>query len=139
MPDTYAVKPADVAAELPGLFKDGFSQVSKPTLQGVVGFISDADALVTLHLTKALGTSPTANDDNARLAVRYIIDRVIAQVLRIVYTGNDPDSVLAATKPYDDNAADLLAQIDALQAVTSRPSVGTFAMPSGTTCHTPSW
>jgi hypothetical protein len=139
MPDTYAVKPADVAAELPGLFKDGFSQVSKPTQQQVASFISDADAIVTLHLTTALGTAPTATDPNARLAVRYILDRVKAEVLRLVYTGNDPDSVRAATQPYDDLADAMLTRIDALEAVPSRPSVGSFAMPSGTTCHTPSW
>lgn len=139
MPDTFAVTPDQIAAEVRGLFKDGFSQVSQVTVQQVAGFISDADAVVTLHLTTALGTAPTASDANARLAVRFIVDRVKAEVLRIVYTGNDPDSVRAATDPYDTAAAAMLDRIDALQPVASRPAIGAYAMPSGTTCHTPSW
>lgn len=140
MPNTYAVTPEDVAAELRGVFKDGFSQVSNPKLDQVVSFIADADAIVTLHLTSALGTAPTPSDANARLAVRYILDAVKAQVIRVVFTGNAPQVVRDATQPYDDLAQQMLERIDALEgAETNRDAVGGFAMPSGTTCHILSW
>jgi hypothetical protein len=112
--DTYGVTPADVAAELPGLFPGGFTATSVPSDTQVVALIAAADAAVTLRITDAVGNAPALSDKAAGLAKRYIIDWVKAQVLRIVYAGRDPFQVSAAAKPYDDLAASMLVSIDVL-------------------------
>lgn len=120
MPDTYGVEPADIATELPALYPSGeFTVATKPTYAQVASMITVADTVVTLRVIQTTGVEPTADDRAADIARRYIIERVKAQVLRIVYTGNDPVSVNAAVGPYDQSASEALKAIEqlGLQAV----------------------
>lgn len=119
--DTYGVTPADVAAELPGLFPGGFTVATKPTLAQVTSMITTADTVVGLRVLDITGTNPAAEDKAAVLAKRYIIDWVKAQVLRIVYTGNDPIQVDAAAKPYADLARATLESIELLGEQAAGP------------------
>ena len=116
MADTYGVAPADVSGELPGLFPGGFSAGTIPTLAQVTTWISVADLRVTIAVQDVAAQLPLASDRIASLATRVIIERVKAQVLRIVYTGNAPQDVLNATKPFDDLATATLADIASLGA-----------------------
>jgi hypothetical protein len=84
MADTYGVTPEDVGDELPSLFPDGFAVSTKPTVDQVAGFITDADAVVTLHVSRAMGETDLLTAATVRLARRYIIDAVKAQVMRIL-------------------------------------------------------
>lgn len=115
MADTYGVTPADIAAELPGLFPGGFTAGTVPTLAQVTSLISDADLRVTIAVQNASGAVPAATDRLARLAKRAIVERVKGQVIRIVYTGNAPADVAAAAKPYEDLAKDYLASLTDLE------------------------
>jgi hypothetical protein len=108
MADVYGVTPADIAAELPGLFAGGFSVSTVPTLAQVTSFITAADLAVAIAVEDASGSTPTAGDRLAPLAKRVIIDRVKAQVIRVVYTGNAPADVEAAAQPYEMLARDAL-------------------------------
>lgn len=140
MADTYGVLAEDVAKEIPGIIREGFSQASKPTLDQVTGFISDADTIVTLHMQRATGVTPTVSDENARLARRYVVDFALARVMRVVYAANDPRDVAAAAAPYEAQAKEMLERIDAIEkSDTVASAVGWASVPSGTTCHTPSW
>lgn len=114
MADTYGVTPADVAAELPGLFPGGFSVSTTPTLAQVTSAISVADTIITLHVQNAAGQAPSIADRASPVAVRFIIDWVKAQVIRVVYAGNDPAQVAAAAKPYADLAQEAKDAITAL-------------------------
>jgi hypothetical protein len=90
MADTYGVTVTDVAEELPGLFPVGFSPATAPSAAQVASFISTGDTLVTLRVKDATGGVPSASDAAAPLAKRYVINWVLAQVVKIVYAGNDP-------------------------------------------------
>jgi hypothetical protein len=114
--DTYGVTPADVAAELPGLFAGGFSAITTPTDAQVASTITTADTVITLYVRGAVGQPPSPTDAAAPIAVRYILEWVKAQVIRVVYTGNDPVQVAQAAKPYDDLAQQLKDAITALGA-----------------------
>jgi hypothetical protein len=114
--DTYLVTPADVAAELPGLFPGGFTATSLPSDVQVAALIAAADATVTMRITDDVGSSPATSDKAAGFAKRYIIDWVKAQVIRIVYAGRDPFQIDAAASPYDRLSAQTLLVIDALGA-----------------------
>jgi hypothetical protein len=90
MADTYGVTPEDVGNELISLFPDGFAVSTKPTVDQVAGFITDADAVVTLHVSRAMGETDLLTAATVRLARRYIIDAVKAQVMRILYADERP-------------------------------------------------
>jgi hypothetical protein len=112
--DTYGVVAADVAAELPGVFPDGFTVATKPTLAQVTSLITTADTVVGLRVLDSTGRAPAVSDKAAVLAKRYILEWVKAQVLRIAYVGNAPADVANAVDPYDKSAAALLTSIDSL-------------------------
>lgn len=114
MADTYGVVHGDIAAELPGLFPSGFSGATKPTAAQVTSFITTADTVVGLRVQDSTGTTPDVTDRAAALAQRYIIEATKAQVMRVVYTGNDPVQVKAAVEPYEKLAESILASIDAM-------------------------
>lgn len=141
MADTYGVIPEDIAAELPGLFRDGFAVSTTPTVDQVAGFISDADVVVALAVARMVTAEPTLAAAAAPLARRYIKNKVKAEVMRIVWTGNAPDVVASATRPYDDGAGDMLVQIDALKPAESAIAVALpwSSAPSETTRHTLEW
>jgi hypothetical protein len=133
MADTYGVTVTEVAEELPGLFPVGFSPATAPSAAQVASFISTGDTLVTLRVKDATGGVPSASDAAAPLAKRYVINWVLAQVVKIVYAGNDPARVAEAAKAYTDVATELGAAIDllgeqAIGAGDSAPRV--FAGPS---------
>jgi hypothetical protein len=126
--NTYTVVPADVAAELPGLFPGGFSATTRPTDAQVQGFIDTADTIVTLRVRDNVGTDPANTDRAAPIARRYILNYVLAIVTRIVYAGNDAVQVNAMAAAYDVAAKTLLDSITALgeQAIgtgTAAPEV----------------
>ena len=116
MADTYGVAPADVSGELPGLFPGGFTAGTIPTFAQVTTWVSVADLRVTIAVQDVAAQLPLASDRVAPLAKRVIIERVKAQVLRVVYTGNAAQDILNATKPYDDLATATLADIAMLGA-----------------------
>jgi hypothetical protein len=126
--DTYDVTPADVAAELPGLYLGGFTSTSTPTADQVVTMISTQDTIVSLRITDDVGRSPALSDRAAAVAKRYIIESVKAMVVRIAYMGNDPVQVNAAAQPYSDIAKATLQAIDLLgqQAVGTGESAPTI-------------
>lgn len=139
MEDTYGVIPGDIAAQLPRLFEDGFAETTKPSLAVVTGFISDADAVATLTIQRATGKMPTASDDAARLARRYIVDSVVGRVIRLVYTGNDPADVNSAASPYEASAKLLLGELAALIPAMTPRAIGWTGAPSSTTQNTVVW
>jgi hypothetical protein len=140
MADTYGVTAQSIADELSNLMPDGFGVGTKPSQGTVEGFISDADAIVTLHVARATGVTPSPADESARLARRYIIDATKAEVIGVVYLGNDPRDIAAARGPFDKLASDMLARIDAEPVRTVTPEALSWASaPSGTTQHTSSW
>ena len=102
--DIYGVTPEDIAGELPGLFPGGFTVATKPTLAQVTSLITTADTIVAMKVQDITGTTPAAADKAAVLAKRYIIEWVKAQVIRIVYAGNDPVQVQQAAAAYETNA-----------------------------------
>src|SRR4051812_27297037 len=104
MADTYGVVAADVATELGRLFPGGFAVSTAPTLAQVTSFITTADVVITLRVKDSTGVVPEAADAAAPLAKRYIIEWVKGQVMRVVYTGNDPRDVDGAAKPFFDTA-----------------------------------
>jgi hypothetical protein len=139
--NTYSVVPADVAAELPGLFPGGFTATTRPTDAQVQSFIDTADTIVTLRITDNVGQSPALSDKAASIAKRYIVNYVLAIVTRMVYAGNDPAQVNAAAAAYDGAAKSLLDSIDALaeQAVgigePAPTTVGNMTMRSLMICN----
>lgn len=104
MADTYGVTPADIAAELPGLFPGGFSASTKPSDTLVESWISDADIVVQLKVQDITGTVPAVTDKAAVLAKRWIKETVKAQAVRAALVGNDPLAVKAAAEPYESSA-----------------------------------
>jgi hypothetical protein len=113
--DIYGVTPADVAAELPGLYPNGFTAATKPTLATVTTLISEADAIASLRVQKATGegvADPAAK--SAALAKRFIKSWVKAEVTRIAYAGNSPRDVQEAAAPYEKTADFTILEIDAL-------------------------
>jgi hypothetical protein len=121
VPDTYGVVPADIAAELPGLFPTGFSTTTVPTAAQVVSFITAVDLAVTIAVQDASGAVPLVSDRVTPLAKRVIIERVKAMVIRVVYTGNAPAEVEQAARPYEDLAKlTLSTQAAGLGAPASR-------------------
>jgi hypothetical protein len=114
MANTYTVTPADVAAELAGLFPGGFTTTSVPTDAQVADMINAADTYVTLRITDSVGTAPNVADKAASLAKRYIIESAKAQVIRVVYLGRDPFAVSQAASPYEAVAKLQLESIDLL-------------------------
>lgn len=116
MADTYGVQPAAIAAELPGLFPGGFGAGTVPTDTQVAAQITTADTMIALYVRDATGQAPSADDAAAVLAVRFIVVWVVAQVLRTVYAGNDPEKVTAATSSYVSDAAAIKAAITAMGA-----------------------
>jgi hypothetical protein len=115
MADTYGVTPADVAAELPGIFPGGFSASTTPTAAQVAAFIATADLVISIAVQDVAGVAPQASDRAALLARQFIIEAVKARVIRIVYAGNDPERVAAAARPYMDNATEIRTAIEALR------------------------
>lgn len=120
MPDTYSVLPDDIALELKGLYPSGtFDVDTTPTEAQVIGWISVADTIVTLHLRDSTGGVPALTDASAQLARTYIREWVKAQVVRTVYAGNDASAVDQASRPYSDTAKQILKDLDTmgLQAI----------------------
>lgn len=115
MADVYGVTPTDIAGELPAIFVGSSPASSTLTPTQLADFITQADLSITIAILNASGAEPSSSDRVAPLAKRYIIDRVKAQVIRIVYTGNAPADVDAAAKPYEMAARDALASITALE------------------------
>jgi hypothetical protein len=127
--NTYDVTPAAVASELPGLYPGGFSATSTPTDAKVQELIDEADTVVTLRITDDVGASPALSDKAAKVAKRFIINYVKAQVILLLYVGKDPAYVASIAQPYIDSATRLLEYIDALgsQAVgTGESSAATM-------------
>ena len=102
----------EVAAELRGLFPSGFDVDTVPTEAQVLEWISTADDIVRLHLVDETGQVPAVTDAAARLAKAFIRSWVIAQVVRVVYAGNDANAVEAASRPYSQTAKQILAELD---------------------------
>lgn len=121
MANTYGVTPADIAAELPGIFPGGFSATTLPNDALVASFIAAADLAVTLKLKDITGSVPAATDAAAPLAKRYVIESAKAAVLRVAYAGRDPLQIATVVSPYD-----LLAKtaLDSLLLLDSQ-AVGT--------------
>lgn len=119
MADVYGVTPEDIAAELRGLFPHSFDIDTIPTEAQVIDFISTADDIVRLHLIDTTGGVPALTDAAARLAKTYIRAWVVAQVMRVVYAGNDASAVDLASRPYSDTAKMVLKELDdmGLQAI----------------------
>lgn len=113
---TYDVTVSDIAAELPGLFPVGFSAATIPSAAQVASFIATGDTLVTLRVKDATGGTPALTDAAAPLAKRYIVNWVLAQVVKIVYAGNDPARVAEAVRAYTDVVTELGTAIDLLGA-----------------------
>lgn len=115
MADVYGVTPADIAAELPGMYPGGFTANTKPTLATVTTLISEADTIAQLRIQKVTGEAaadPAAK--SAPLARRYIKASVKAEVVRIAYAGNDPRQVAEVAAPYERTAEFVLGEIDEL-------------------------
>jgi hypothetical protein len=116
MADTYAVSVAQVAAKLPGLFPAGFTTATHPTAAEVSEIVSTADTIVTLRVQDATGGVPLSTDKAAPVAVQFILNWVIAEVLKVVYAGNDPERLAAIVKPYLDMVTAYGLAIDGLGA-----------------------
>src|SRR5688500_503366 len=102
MPDTYAVSPDAVAAELPALFGVvGFSEPTKVTKATVTSWISAADVIATLHVQRAAAVVPASTDQAAPLARRYVIAFVKGQVMRALYSGRAPQEVESAAAGFE--------------------------------------
>lgn len=133
MADTYDVVPADIAAELPGLFPGGFGASTVPSHSQVASMITVADLQVSIAVENASGLAPEVSDRLAPLAIQVIKQRVVARVLRIVYAGNAPAEINAAAKPYDDDADAALEAITSLetQATGAGETSNRVGVPSG--------
>jgi hypothetical protein len=83
----YGVTPEQVAAELPGLFPQGFDVGTLPTAAQVLSYIETADALISMNVQDVTGVAPQLADKAALLAKEYIIARAVARVLAVVYAG----------------------------------------------------
>lgn len=101
MSGLYGVSPVDISNELPGLFSAGFSTSTKPTAATVQSLIDAADTIAQLEVTEAIGKEPNSFSPGAVLAVKYVKEQVKAQIIRMIYAGNDPRDLAMATAPYD--------------------------------------
>lgn len=124
MPDTYGVTAADVAAEVPALFRAGFTASTTPPAALVAAWITRADTMIGLDVLRVTGLAPAAADKAADFAKQYVIDWVLGKVMRTVYAGKAPEAVNAAAAPYFAAAAEMRKAIEAL---------GTQAVGDGTT------
>lgn len=116
MADVYGVTTDDVAAMMPGLFKDGFSESTKPDDTTVASWVTAADAQAQLAVAAVAGVAPTPSDLASSLAKQFVLMWTAAQVMRALYAGNDPERVAAAANQYAVPAKELLAQLKALGA-----------------------
>jgi hypothetical protein len=135
MADVYGVTPDDVAEEMKNLFPHGFATSTTPTLAQVLSFIAVADLEVAIAVGNAAGVPPAASDRVAPLAKQVILNRVIARVLRIVYTGNAPSEVAALVAGYLASAGTALDAITVLQ--TQAAGAGTVPAAHVTTSSAP--
>ncbi len=114
MSGLYGVTPSDISNELPGLFPVGFSVSTKPSAATVQALIDAADTIAQLEVTEAIGKEPNSFSPGAVLAVKYVKEQVKAQIIRMIYAGNDPRDLNAATAPYDQIAETYRAAIQRL-------------------------
>lgn len=112
MPDIYGITADDIASELRGLFVNGFDVDTVPTEAQVVSWISTADSIAALHLVDSAGQQPALTDAAAAIVKTFIRNWVEAQVIRVVYAGQDAAAVGQASKPYSDTAATILKELD---------------------------
>jgi hypothetical protein len=125
---TYGVTPGDVAARLPGLFPQGFSVATVPTIAQVQTFIDTADVRVTMAVQDVTGVAPQLADQATLLAKEFIIARAVANVLAVLYVGSETTGVNPAVG-YFAAATELLKALTELgaQAVglgTTAPNIG---------------
>src|SRR3954464_7835410 len=102
----YGVTVTDIAAELPGVVPGGsFTQVTRPSLETVTSWITDADtfidsvirdALARIDVAGALEDAPGTTDRFTALAKRYVVSDVVARVLRASYAGKATAADLTA-------------------------------------------
>jgi hypothetical protein len=116
MADIYGVVPADVIAELPELFPQGFATPARPTDAQVVEWISTADATISLRVYAVTGTWPDPTDKAAPIARQYIISWVKGKVMQAIYAGRADEQVKAVSVHYFETATDLLEAIADLGA-----------------------
>jgi hypothetical protein len=110
--DVYGVSAADIAAEVPGLFQFGFTQVTKPNLTTVTSWISDADAYIDGVVVDATTKAPEIADRIAQLPRRYIIDTVLVRIYRAAFAGRNPADIAALVDGFNPGA--IVEQITAL-------------------------
>lgn len=115
MPGNYGVTGAEVAAELPSLFPNGFSPTSLPTAAKVDEWIQVADDRVSLLVQRVSGALPIATDAAYRLGRNYVLSYVKGKVVRALYEGNAPERVQAAAVGYFVEATDALKELEALK------------------------
>jgi hypothetical protein len=123
--DLYGITPADIAAELPGLFPNGFSAGTRPKDTDVAKLITTADTIARLRIAKATQVAANAVDPtamSAEVAKRFIKDWVEAKIVRIVYTGQAPRDVDLAAKSYEDARELGLETIDELGEQAQDPA-----------------
>jgi hypothetical protein len=111
MPDIYGVTPADVAAEMPELFPEGFTASTRPASAQVAQWVSVADTVVYLRVFAVTGETPAPSDTAAKIAKQYIIEWTKAKVYEAIYAGRADEEVRRVTDPYFDAAATLLEAI----------------------------
>lgn len=130
----YGVTPAAIAAEFPTLFPEGFGSATTPTVVVVQSWIEAADVIVALHVQRAAAKAPSSTDQAVPLARRYVVAMTKAEVVRAIYTGNDPEKVEQAAAPFARQAKELLAEIDALgEQMTGEGTVVSRVRASATT------
>jgi hypothetical protein len=117
MADVYGVTPDDIAEQLPALFPDGFSATTRVTEATVLSFIATADVMAQMLVRQSTGAEGDPSDAAAPIVREWIIQSVLAKVMRAVYAGADPARVAEAMRGYDQNAKDLRAQIEGLGAL----------------------
>jgi hypothetical protein len=119
MADGYGVTLAEVAAVMPGLFREGFTASTKPSQLVVQGWINAADARVQLLVQRLAGVAPESSDTAALFAKQHIIMWTCAMVMRALYAGNAPGQVAEAANQFALPAAEFLTQLEALGAQTA--------------------
>jgi hypothetical protein len=139
----YGVAVTDIAAELPGVVPGGvFTQATKPSQATVTLWIADADtfvdsvirdALARIDAAGALEDAPGTTDRLTALAKRYIVNDVVARVLRATYAGKATSADLTALLA-SYGGASVLTQIEAevtqaIENVITPPSVPEVAVP----------
>lgn len=102
---------ADVGAQIPALFPLGFNDSTKPTRLLVEQWISIADTVVTLAITRYAGAVPDDDDAAAGLARQYIINWTLAHVMKAIYAGAAPLDVKTAADQFSVPALEILQQL----------------------------